>query len=232
MKEKIKTAIKAKFPALNLRAKRLEELTAKIEAKVKDEGEIDATIDAFNEFFPFSDIAKMDDKIADQENKLKKLAANPPTKEKTEDDDEGSSDDGSSSSKKKDKEKSDDAPAWAKGLTEGFKALSEKVGKLETEKVTASIQTQAKEKLKDVPEVFWAKRTLPTKVEDLEAFVTDVTTDYGVFEKAQTENGLSAVPKPKTGTGTPQNVPKADEKEVVAIVNKLMPDFVEPKKAS
>jgi len=71
MKEKIIAAIKAKFPALNLRKTRLDAIAAKLEAKVKDETEIDAAVTDFDSLFPFADIAKQDDKIAELENKLK-----------------------------------------------------------------------------------------------------------------------------------------------------------------
>ncbi|WP_018629195.1 hypothetical protein [Niabella aurantiaca] len=71
MKEKIVAAIKAKFPALNLRKTRLDAIAAKLEARVKDETEIDAAVTDFDSLFPFADIAKQDDKIAELENKLK-----------------------------------------------------------------------------------------------------------------------------------------------------------------
>jgi disulfide oxidoreductase YuzD len=233
MKEKIKAAIKAKFPALNLRAKRLDEITAKIEAKVKDESEIDAQIDAFNEFFPLADIAKMDDKVADLESKLKK-AANPPKKtEETETDDdstEESEGSGKKGSKKKDADEG--TPAWAKKLVETTTALTEKVTKLEAEKLQTSILDQVTTKLKDVPKEFgWDKRALPTKAEEIDDFVKSVNEDYQAFSQKQTESGFSAVPKPKGGSETGGKKDKADEKEVAAIVDTLMPGF-ENKKAS
>lgn len=184
MKEKIVAAIKAKFPAINLSKARLNAIAAKIESIViDDETRIDAQLDAFNNFTPFADIAKQDDKIRDLEAKVKVAPA------------------------KKDPEPvieppvvDDDTPAWAKALIESNKTLSQGLATLQGEKVQSAMRTKATEKLKDIPASYWSKRPIPEKDEELDAFVTDVTTDYEAFTKEMTDKGLTIISIPKAST--------------------------------
>lgn len=186
MKEKILAAIKAKFPAVNLSKKRLEAIAAKIEAKViDDETKIDAALDAFNEYNPLADMAKQDDTLRNLEAKVK--AAAPAKKDEP--------------AKVEPIEVTDDTPAWAKALIEQNKLLSTGLATLQGEKALSSIKAKATEKLKDVPTSYWGKRALPEKEEDLEAFITEVQTDYTGFTKELTEKGLSIVGAPRTGAG-------------------------------
>lgn len=84
MKEKIVAAIKAKWPALNLRKKRLDDIAARLEAKITDENEIDVKLDELDAVFPFADIAKQDDALAEAERKAKQVQPKQETPPKTE----------------------------------------------------------------------------------------------------------------------------------------------------
>jgi hypothetical protein len=226
MKEKILAAIKAKYPDVNLSKKRLDEIADKLSKKITDEKDIDAKLDELNELFPLADLAKQDDTIRDLGNKLKAATKNSTKKDGDKESESHEDDDDADTSKGKKKAKSestDDTPAWAKEFATTMKTLSEKVSKMEAEKVAGSIQSQAKVKLKDIPEVFWKGRKLPDKEEELDDFVKDVTTDYGEFTTVQVENGMAAVPRPKGTNGkTKTEAEKVDMKEVDKILDATM----------
>lgn len=187
MKEKILAAIKAKFPAINLSKKRLEAIAAIIEKKViDDETKIDAALATYDEYNPIAEIAKQDDAMRTLEAHKK---ANP--------------------GKKEDPIKpadpvvpvlDDTTPEWVKLLVEQNKKLAESVTAILGKEAQTSMRTKAIEKLKDVPASYWGKRPLPEKDEDLDAFVTDVQTDYTAFTKEMTDNGFKMVPRPASGT--------------------------------
>lgn len=202
MKDKILAAIKAKFPKVNLSKSRLNAIAAKIETKViDDETKIDVAIDDYNDFNPLADIAKLDDKI-------RNLEASKPAPAKKEEE------------TKSDPDLKDDPemPAWAKALVEQNKALSASIATFQGERQQQSIKGQIAAKLKDVPEIFWSKRGLPDKAENLDAFIEDVTADYQTFTQAQTDKGLLSIPPP--GGGQQQQHKSAVSPEIKAFVEK------------
>ena len=184
MKEKIIAAIKAKFPAVNLGKKRLDAIAAKLESKVTDESQIDAQIDAFNDFNSIADIAKNDDKVRDLEAKLK--LATPEKKTDTVEEPEVSA----------------DTPAWAKALIESNKTLSSKLAQIEGEKSQQTIKQKIAEQLKgkdgkdSIPEALWNKRQLPQKDEEIEAFITDVKADHATIAQSYTNHQLGQSSRP------------------------------------
>jgi len=193
MKDKILAAIKAKFPKVNLSKTRLNAIAAKIETKViDDETKIDAAIDEYNDFNPLSEIAKTDDKIRNLEAKKDTSAPAKKDEPATED-----------------VELPDDTPAWAKALIASQKATADKLAALEGDKAKGTVRAEADKLLKDIPASYWGKRALPEKVEDLEAFVEEVKTDYTTFAQEMADKGLSIVPSPGGGSG-PTKVEKID----------------------
>jgi hypothetical protein len=208
MKEKIIAAIKAKFPAINLSKKRLEAIAAKIETKViDDETKIDAAIDAFNDFNPIADIAKTDDTIRNLEAKAKA-----PTPKKDELPEPPAP-----------PVITDDTPEWAKAMIEQNKILAQGLSALQGEKIAGTIRQKATDKLTGIPASYWGKRVLPDKEEDLEAFITDVQTDYEGFKKELTDQGLSVLPAPKGALPVdPKVVKPASKEEVAAVVKEIM----------
>lgn len=204
MKEKILAAIKTKFPAVNLSKARLDAIAAKIEAKVvDDESKIDAELDAYNDYNPLAETAKADDKVRGLEAKLKAPKTDPPAP-KTDD--------------PKPETIPDDAPSWAKALIQQNETIAKELATIKGEKVAGTIKEKATTMLKDVPVSYWGKRALPEKEEDLEAFVTDVTTDYTAFKQEMTNQGLSILSTPKTGGGAGET--KAVSAEIKAFAEK------------
>jgi hypothetical protein len=176
--EKIIERIKAKFPGINLSKPRLDAIAAKIDAKVEDdETKIDAQLDAYNDFNPLADIAKQDDTIRDLKSKVKTAAKPQPTK----------------TDEPADEPIVDDTPKWAK-------TLMTELAQLKAEKAQTTIQSQLKEKLKDInPLVSWEDWKQPEKEDDIAAFVEKVQAKATAIEKLATEKGLGALAAPKTG---------------------------------
>lgn len=189
MKEKIIAAIKAKFSAVNLSKKRLDAIAAVIEKKViDDETRIDATLDAFNEYNPIADVAKFDDQQRNLEKQVKEAAKTTPPIKREETPAATATD--------------DDTPTWAKALIEQNKTLQTDLAALKGEKIADSMKAKATEKLKDVPAAFWGKRPMPETDELLDAFVTEVKTDYAGFTKEYTDQGLGKMKTPPAASGT------------------------------
>jgi hypothetical protein len=208
MKEKIIAAIKAKFPQVNLSKKRLEAIAAKIETKViDDETKIDAAIENYNDYNPLVELAKQDDTIRNLEAKLKAPKGETEEQRKTREEKEAL------------EKVPDDTPAWAKALIEQNKQLSEGFAALQGEKVAQTMKQKATELLKEVPVSYWGKRTVPVKEEDIEAFVTEVTTDYAAFKQEMTNSGLGFLSKPNSGVQTGEKT-KEVSPEVKAFMDK------------
>jgi hypothetical protein len=215
-------AIKAKFPKLNLTKKRLDLIGDKLEPKVTTELTLDALIDSFNDLQPIEDLAKLDDQVSTAAQKLKEARITPKPAPKTE---ENSDDD--------DKDDGDipgDAPAYVKALMASNKklmttvtSLSGEVTGLKTEKTANTIKSSVAAKLKDVPAIIWSRWAMPSKEEDIDAFVTDVNTEFAKYEKEQTEKGLTVVGRPPSGSGAAAaGGGKASKEEVAAVVKDIM----------
>lgn len=210
MKEKILARFKAKYPAVNLSKKRLDALADKLEPKITDESQIDTHLDAINDAFSFDEIAKNDDKIREQAAKLK-TAATP--KEKTESVEEP--------------EIPSDAPEWMKAFmkqqADANKSLSEKLAAFEMKERTGTIKEKIATALKgkdgkdSVPEVFWSKRQMPQKEEEIEAFVADVKTDHSTFTQTLTNHQLNQ-------SGRPAGAATVREKGVINPIIKAFAD--------
>lgn len=200
MKEKIIAAIKEKFPAVNLSKKRLDAIAATLEDKVTDETQIDAKLDEFNIYNPFTEIARNDDAMRNMEAKLKSKQEPPPAPPPGND------------------EKLD----MLKQLSESIKALTEKVSGFEAEKTKGSIRTKVTDQLKDIPASYWGKRALPEKDEDIETFVEDVKSDFTSFTKEITEAGIALHPLPSNGSGRVRGEKAASKEEIDAVVNEIM----------
>lgn len=209
--ETFKAQLKAKIKTLgvNLSQTRIDALAAKLHAKHPELTEVadhDARVDDLNDIMPLSDIAKQDDRTRTLENKIKGL---PPKTEDQDDDDDNNQPAEPAKGKKKN---ADDPPAWAKGLIETVSALTK-------EKVQTSLREKAAAKLKDVPASYYAKRALPEKEEDLDAYVEEVNTDYTEFKQDLINKGLmTSSEAPKGGSGGVNVSDKAFESSVDAWV--------------
>jgi hypothetical protein len=188
MKEKIIARIKAKFPDVNLSAKRLDAIADKLSPKVTDENEIDAQLDALNDVISFSDLAKSDDKIRDLQAKLKE-----PKKSETE------------AAQSSSTTQNDEPPLWAKPLIESNQKLTQELAALQREKLEQTMQQRVTthEKLKGISPVFYKGRKLPEKEDELEAFVDGIKADYDAFtQETNNQALLNGHTPPAAGGGT------------------------------
>ncbi len=218
MLDKFKARLKAKAKALgvNLSTTRIDAIAARLHAKnpdITEDADHDSRIDDFNDLQPLADIAKQDDRVRTLEAKTK---AQPTDQDQddTDDDDDDEPAEPKQKGKIKKKKSDQEPPSWAKSLIET-------VNKLNTEKVQTSMQARAKEKLKDVPEKFYAGRTLPEKDDDLDSFVENVNNDYTAFKQDLINKGLMSS-TPPAGGGTTIKTDSVDA-DITAWANKGKP---------
>jgi hypothetical protein len=182
MKEKIILAIKAKHPKVNLSKTRLAALATRIETKIDgDEAKIDDTITSYEEYIV--DIAKADDAARTLEAKLKEKGEEKP------------------GDKKEDPAPPDDTPAYIKAMMAKLDTVTGELAAIKGEKAQQTIKGEASKLLKDVPASYWIKRPMPEKMEDLDAFVTEVSADYTAFKQEWADQGLNAMSAARPGGG-------------------------------
>jgi hypothetical protein len=194
MRDKILAQLKLKYPGVNLSKIRLDAIADKLALSITDETTIDARLDELNEVFSFADIARQDDQVRTLTGK-KPPVVKPQTP---------------AASVETDPLEGDDTPAWAKTLMLEVKSLK-------TDKAQTSMQSKmaANAKLKDVPASFFAKRALPEKEEDLEAFVDEVVADFTGFSQDMVNKGFAIQQPPAGGAGG-----KANDTAVISSIKK------------
>lgn len=132
--KKIKERLRNLFPKANLSNKRLDEISARLAKKPADDAEetaIDQVINDANDFMPFEDIAKEDDRIRSLEARAKQEQP-----QKPDGNDKGNDDPAPP--------KPDDAPAWAKSIMETNQKLLDEVNVLKTGKITENKKESAR----------------------------------------------------------------------------------------
>jgi hypothetical protein len=206
-KEQIKARFKAKYPTVNLSAKRLESIVDKLDVKTESEDEIDGKLDDLNDVVPFDDIAKQDDRIRDLEKKGKTTPpATPPVTP------EGKTDDDA-----------EPVPGWAKGLQETIQNLSGELSAIKTEKIITSRSQLVADKLKDAPESYRTKalkdftRMKFESDDEFTEYLTETETDYQAFVQEQSDAGLGVdAPKKAFGKTTGEKEVSPDMKQYLA----------------
>lgn len=209
MKEKIKARLKAKFSGVNLSQTRMDAIADKLAKRLTDtseESEIDEALDDLNEIYSFSDIAKSDDRARTE---AKKKAQDPPKKE---DDDEPKDDPA--------------VPAWAKGLIEANKSLTEKLSALESGKTLESRKSILQSKLKDAPEK--VRNTYLTAFdrmrfendEDFTGYIGTVETQVTELTQELSNNSLKGFGKTKVAGGDGKT--EVAKEQVQSVVKDLM----------
>ncbi|MDO6389005.1 hypothetical protein Q4E40_02615 [Pontibacter sp. BT731] len=156
--ERIKERLRSNFSGVNLSKQRLDELAARLSQKPADDADdaaIDQVLSNANDFMPFADIAREDDRVR---TLLANQKAPEPQPQPTP------------------QPKTDDTPEWAK-------ALMQEVNSLKAEKTKSTIQQQLKEKLKDVPETFYSRIALPESADELDTFAESIKTDYTALKQ-------------------------------------------------
>lgn len=186
MKALILIALKQKYP--NVSAKFLGLWADKLAQKATEESQIEGVINELDNLpISISDLATEFQKEGDRRVATFEKQK-PVVKEK----------------KEGEAEPADDPtmPTWAKAILEQNKTLATQLQTIQAEKQTGTIREKASSALKDVPALFWNKRALPGKDEELDAFIADVQADYKELTKDTTPaaNPIGWTPKPVTGT--------------------------------
>lgn len=215
MLDTFKVRLKAKSTAAgaNLSQKRIDALADRLHKKFpdpKDEAEHDTAIDSLYDATDLKEFAQVDDYQRTKEAKEKKDKEE--AEKKAAEDARKKAQEGAGSS--------NDEPAWFKAYREKQEQesveLKNKIGSFEKEKTQGSIKQKLAERLKELPANYWSKRAMPEKEEDLEAFVTEVQTDY---KTDFIEPGL--ITNPGGGNKGGANS-KASKSETDAIVNAVL----------
>lgn len=189
MLETFKERLKTKYSSVNLSQKRIDAIAEKLNKKFPDlteEADHDAKIE---DYYPEDEVKE----IVEMEAKSHPKPDEPKKDEPVKDDN-----------------KSEEIPAWAKGIIETVNSLkSEKAAQSRAETL------KAKFKEKNVPEKFWSKMAKPEKDEDVDAWVDEVTKDYS--EMVPPSNDFA----PGRSQGS-RGSGKANEKEINNLVDGLM----------
>lgn len=196
MKEKILAKLVEKYKGLPKRF--LETWAVKLTTKVTDETQIEDTVNGLDNMpMTMQELAQEFQREGDRRvSEVRK-----PTQSQQQQQQDQLNDDSGFG---------EDAPEWFKKT---MTPLMQKIVSLEQDRTKETITSTIKSKLKDVPEVFWSKRVLPTKSEDVETFITEINTDWGALTQDSTNSGL-LIKKPETQTAA-QTSKKIDD-EILA----------------
>lgn len=177
-------------------------IAKQLEAKVTDENQIEGAISELDAQFPIKPAGEEFQKEGDRRvtDAQKAWAAKQQQGQQQQQQ-------GQQSQQSQSSQQPDDTPAWAK-------VLIGKIDKLEKEKAQGTIRQQIEAKLKDVPKIIWGKWALPEKEEDIEAFITEATTDYAAFKQEQINAGFMNAEKPEGGQGGGGGNDKAIDKDI------------------
>lgn len=213
MKLKIIAIFKTMFPTLNLSNKRLDLIASRIEAKIdSDETKINDELKTMDEYLSFSEIAKEDDRIRTLEARNKELLTGKPPTDTTPkaDDDQNAND--------------DPTTVLLKKILKQNEELQVKITNIEQKETLGTIRGSLKtNSLKDIPESFWGKRIIPTKEEEVQAFVDEVTSDYTAFKQEHADKGLGIIGDVINGQVTKTGpIKKASVEEVNSVVSSIM----------
>jgi hypothetical protein len=190
MKDKVKARLKALFPGVNLSKTRLDKIADSVVSKITTEDEIDDKLNDFNDFVPFSDIAKGDDRqrLAD----AKKAT-----------DDEAEAERLRLAGIKKEDIKDDEVPAWAKGLLETVTTLKTQLAGEQGKSTINDLKAAAK--LKGIPEGLAAKYVIGEDY-DQETALTALETEWTELKQiavnGEVKDGKVIIGDPIV-TGTP-----------------------------
>lgn len=212
--EKIKERLKAKWPKANLSTKRLDEIAARLAKKPADDADdaaIDAVLDEANDFFPFEEIAREDDRIRTLENNQKAPGQGEPPKPAPSDPPKSG----------------DDTPEWAKAILESNKTLKEELEALKKGEVVKSKKQSALQAIES-SEVFkalkpehrqkWADRINIDSEVSVEDQVKEIEVEFTEIKQQFANSNHYAPPAPFSGK---PNEKPADA-DVDAIVDKLI----------
>lgn len=213
MKQKILAKLVAKYSGLSKEFLGL--LATEMAKKVTEESGIDTAITELdNAPISIETLAAEFQKEGDRRvnDAKKEFTKNPPKPDKTEEP--------TKSTPSNDKP-ADDMPAWFKGWSE---KQEQRIAAIEKDKVQGSMQARLKEKLKDIPEKFYARIPLPEKEEDFEAFVEGIQNDWNEISDGKIVDKLTNGTKPINGSAPPRGgqEKEASKEELDSVMKNIM----------
>lgn len=211
MKKQILEKLKIKYKDLGFSEKALEGAAEFLASTVKEEGEIDAAVNGVEGLMKSfqSELDKRAKTAADKaaENAATEAAAK--TKEGT----------GAAAT---DSPKGEEVPAWAKGLADGFKVISDKVLAMESGKTQDSRKNILEAKLNGAPKLYadTIKKNFDrmnfVSDEAFNEFLSEVETGVTEVIKEYSESGLSGIGSPQQGAAGPLAVATKEKVEALA----------------
>jgi len=203
MKLKILAELKKKFPGLQNEF--LLFIAAKLEAKVKEDSEIEGAITELDTILPIKEQADFFQSESDRrvtEAKKKFEAEKKPADETKKDD------------------KPEELTGDAKTM-EMLKTLSDKLEAFEKKESISKLSEKFKLKLaeKKIPLQF-AKRVVIESEDQMDALLTEVEADYNDVIQSKTDQDLEVSTPPKGGNGKTSKL--ASKEEVADVVNSIM----------
>lgn len=208
-KKLIRALLQSKFGGAQLSDARVNELIEKVKDKVTTEEELEAKLDAFNEGYAFTEIAKDDDryrtKLAELE-KLKKPADEPAPADPA--------------------KPTEDMPAWAKALVDGTKALQDTVQALKGDKVVNDRRSAILGKLNGADDTYSGKvlrdfsRMSFTDDTAFNEYLGEVESDFTTHTQVQAESKLGN-DAPFKSISKDGKVAEATKDELDSVMNEI-----------
>jgi len=216
IKKAIRALLQTKFGGAQLSAARVDELAKRFEGKVTTEEELEAKMGAINEYLPFTDLAKDDDRARSVQAELEKLKTPAPAPQPTPPE----------PAPVPAPAASEEVPAWAKAIIDGNKTVTEKLAALEGQKVINDRRSIIQAKLKDAGEDYSAKvlrdfgRMNFATDDDFNTYLTDVETDFANHTQTQAESKLGK-DSPFSSVGKDGKVKEATKEELDSVMSEI-----------
>jgi len=214
--KQIKARLKVLYPGVNLSNKRIEAIAAKIDAKVTEEDEIDDALSTYDEYNPFAEMAKDDDR---ERLRLKKEPETAKTPEQIAAEKEAQGND---------PVVDPEMPAWAKALVTSTQALAKGLESIQGEKVTNTRKQQYEKALEGTSDAFKAKALKDfgkmkfDTDEEFTEFLTEAETDAADFIQEESNNGLTNQTPVRGVKNIPGKIKEASKEEVDSVLDKIM----------
>ena len=198
--KRIKERLRALYPKVNLSTKRIDEISARLAKKPADDADdtaIDGVINDANDFMPFADIAKEDDRVrtleANQRSQDPPPPQNPPQ------------------DPPQDPPAPDDAPEWAKKMLADNEKFRQDLQEIKTGRITETKKQQAKkvfdsnETLKGLKESVkekWFNRIDVNSETPIEDQISDLEEEYNDLVQVSADNKRSPGAPPNGSGGS------------------------------
>ncbi|WP_333577880.1 hypothetical protein [Sphingobacterium sp.] len=191
-------------------------MAKRFEGKVTTEEELEAKMGAINEYLPFTDLAKDDDRARSVQAELDKLKTPAPAPQPTPPE----------PTPVPTPAASEEVPAWAKAIIDGNKTVTEKLAALEGQKVVNDRRSIIQAKLKDAGEDYSAKvlrdfgRMSFQDDAAFDAYLADVETDFANHTQTQAESKLGK-DSPFSSVGKDGKVKEATKEELDSVMSEI-----------